>query len=386
LNKPTLSIIFLCSSLEPGKDGVGDYTRKLACALNKSGHLAAVISINDRRLENGAVWEGVQTDEMGETKALRLSSMLPWDERMQRAKDWIEKFDPQWLSLQYVPFGFHLKGLPFKLGNKLKLLTGHRRWQLMFHELSVNRFESFKFRVWSYLQMKIIRSLLHALQPVVVHTNTELYQRRLQEMGYNAMVLPLFSNISWQTGVGANGFEKIIPAFISRHREDYIIGTLFGSFDFKQWDMRSLLDKFNYRYSKKRVVMVSLGRMSAGGECWEQLKYEYPLVTFLSLGEQPAAFISYWLMHYTTFGILTTMPELSGKSGSYMAFKEHGVPVVCREKTASLQSLYLPVEKDLVQVDAATAFQLPGRRQPVVQLETVLAAFVESLAAAAGIF
>jgi hypothetical protein len=91
-------------------------------------------------------------------------------------------------------------------------------------------------------------------------------------------------------------------------------------------------------------------------------------------------------MHYTTFGILTTMPELSGKSGSYMAFKEHGVPVVCREKTASLQSLYLPVEKDLVQVDAATAFQLPGRRQPVVQLETVLAAFVESLAAAAGIF
>jgi len=33
LKFPTLNILFICSSLEPGKDGVGDYAHKLASAL-----------------------------------------------------------------------------------------------------------------------------------------------------------------------------------------------------------------------------------------------------------------------------------------------------------------------------------------------------------------
>lgn len=365
--------------MEPGKDGVGDYTRKLACALNKNGHAAAIISINDRRLGEGNLWEGVQTDEGVETKVLRLSSLITWNERMHEARNWIDNFNPEWLSLQYVPFGFHLKGLPFKLQNKLKQLTDNHHWHIMFHELSVNRFESLKFRLWSYLQIRIIRSLLHSIKPEVIHTNTVLYQKRLSEMGFNATVLPLFSNISREADFEEKSFEKIIPGFIFKHRDDYIIGTLFGSFDFKRWDMRSLLDKFNYSFSKKRVVIVSIGRMSAGSECWEQLKYEYPQIVFLSLGEQPASFISYWLSRFTNFGILTTLPELSGKSGSYMAFKEHGVPVVCREKTAALASLNLPADEALIEVNENSEFILPEKQKPVLQLEKVAEEFIHSL-------
>lgn len=373
-----VKILFICSSLEPGKDGVGDYTRKLACALNKEGSLAKIIAINDRRFEDKS-FEGFQYDEDTETEVLRLSSTLPWNVRLQKTKTLIQNFNPEWISLQYVPFGFHLKGLPFTLANKLKQVAAMQRWHVMFHELSVNRDESFKFKIWSLLQVKIIQSLLTKLKPAVIHTNTELYKYRLKEMGFKASVLPLFSNISKTIVKDEEIYNNIIPAFIYKYPGDYIIGTLFGSFDFKRWDMRTLLQKFNYSFSKKRIVIVSLGRMNAGQDCWEQLKKDFPQVIFISLGEQSSGFISYWLSHYTDFGILTTLPELAGKSGSFMAFKEHGVPVVCKEKTPSLKTLSLPVEEELIEVNTDEKFQLPLKQKPVSQLQLVTGMFIKSL-------
>ncbi len=373
-----MRILFICSSLEPGKDGVGDYTRKLACALNKKNIVAKIIAINDRRLETN-IWEGFQNDEEGETEVLRLSASVNWDIRLQKAKAFIESFKPEWVSLQYVPFGFHLKGLPFNLGKNLKQLDGRSSWHIMFHELSVNREESLKFRIWSFLQVNIIKSLLGELKPGLISTNTELYKYRLKEIGFKATVLPLFSNINNIVVENKEAFNSIIPAFIARHPEDYIIGTLFGSFDFKRWDMRSLLDKFTYSFSKKRMVIVSLGRMPAGQTCWEQLKKDYPQVLFLTLGEQSTTFISYWLSHYTDFGILTTLPELAGKSGSFMAFKEHGVPVVCKKRTSSLAAFNLPLEEGLIEVNTQAIFQLPAKQKPVSLLNKVAEQFMNEL-------
>ena len=107
-------ILFICSSLELGNDGVGDYTRKLACALIGRGHSAAIIAINDRRL-NGDIWQGKQNDENTEVQVLRLSHSQPWGFRLNKAKEFIKALNVDWISLQYVPFGFHLKGLPFNL-------------------------------------------------------------------------------------------------------------------------------------------------------------------------------------------------------------------------------------------------------------------------------
>lgn len=375
-----IRIVFICSSLEPGKDGVGDYTRKLACTLNNRGSEARIIAINDRRLNNASVWEGTQNDEGTKTEVLRLASVLTWNERVKTAKAWISNYNPDWVSLQYVPFGFHLKGLPFNLANNLLQLSSHQRWHIMFHELSVNKDESLKFKIWSWLQVNIIKSLIKNLQPTIIHTNTELYKHRLKEMGFDATVLPLFSNISSIETKNEDVYNNIIPSFIRLYQNDYLIGTLFGSFDCKRWDMRSLLNKFKpYSFNKKRAVLVSIGKMSSGVECWEQLKLEYPQVIFLSLGEQSSEFISHWLSGYTDFGILTTLPELAGKSGSFMAFKEHGIPVVCKEETASLRSFNLPVEKGLVEVTSAKEFQLPSKQKPVAQLQLVTNMFITAL-------
>jgi hypothetical protein len=46
-----MKIIFLCGSLEPGCDGVGDYTRRLAGELIKQGHHIAAVALNDQYLQ-----------------------------------------------------------------------------------------------------------------------------------------------------------------------------------------------------------------------------------------------------------------------------------------------------------------------------------------------
>lgn len=378
MNRNPQKILFICSSLEPGKDGVGDYTRKLACGLIAKGYNAAIIAINDRRLEE-KIWQGKQIEDNREVDVLRLSVSDTWNNRLRVSKKFLNEFYPDWLSLQYVPFGFNIKGLPFNLGKKLKRLNKNAGWHVMFHELAVNKEESYKFKIWALLQEKIIRSILLNLKPAIIHTNTELYKYRIKDLGFEAKVLPLFSNISKAKMHENETYKSIIPAFIQQHRGDYIIGTLFGSFDFKRWDMHSLLKKFTYKFSSNRIAIASLGRMPSGHFYWDSLKKKYPQVDFIDLGEQSAGFISYWLYEFTDFGILTTLPELSGKSGSFMAFKEHGIPVVCTQQTLSLQDFKISLDPVLTCIDPGKEFVLPIKYTPVPMLNSVVNQFTSDL-------
>src|SRR5438046_1883782 len=100
-----IKILFICSSLDPGKDGVGDYARKLASALINLGHSAAMIAINER-CPDETIWEEKQYDNDTAVNVLRLSSSVSWESRIKKAEQFVDAFDPDWMSLQYVPFGF----------------------------------------------------------------------------------------------------------------------------------------------------------------------------------------------------------------------------------------------------------------------------------------
>ena len=228
----------------------------------------------------------------------------------------------------------------------------------MFHELSVDKNESFKFRIWAFLQIHIIKSLLKKLQPAFTTTNTEVYRHHLQELGYTSFVLPLFSNIERVVANNANQFSAKLPVYLLKDRSAYLIGTLFGTFSFKSWNLHSLCGKLSAQYPKKRIVIASIGKMSSGGWYWESLKNSYPSVMFLELGIQDTAFISWWLTQYTDFGILTTLPGLAGKSGSFMAFKEHGIPVLCTEPGKQLKAYNLRLDDSLTVVT--------GDNQPLI--------------------
>jgi hypothetical protein len=354
-----IKILFICSCLEPGKDGVGDYTRKLAGALINRGHEAVIAAINDRLLQDETIWKGQQYDDNTYVEVLRLPSSLPWRLRLDEARKFADEFNPGWISFQYVPFGFQVKGLPFNIGRKLKSIGTNQCWHIMFHELSVDKTESLKFRVWALMQAHIIKTLVKTVKSALITTNTEVYRGRLEEMGFAAKRLPLFSNISHVRDNRVEIPGNIVPSYLLNNRKDYVIGTLFGNFAVKSWGLASLLDKLSTGSQNKKVIIAALGRMPSGKEYWKILPDQYPHIIFLALGVQDVAFISYWLSEYTDFGILTTPPELAGKSGSFMAFKEHGIPVVCKERGQGPEKYSFTLEQGLTEIKESEDFQIP---------------------------
>jgi hypothetical protein len=123
----------------------------------------------------------------------RLSAGIEIKKRFAIAKEWVDKIDPQWLSLQFVPFGYHPKGLKLGLSKLLLTLSNGRSWHMMFHELWVGMAneESKKLHLWGQAQRALIKSLVKSLKPAVIHTQTRLYQTLLAKMSFKAGYLPL---------------------------------------------------------------------------------------------------------------------------------------------------------------------------------------------------
>jgi glycosyltransferase involved in cell wall biosynthesis len=108
-----MKILFLCGSLEPGKCGVGDYTRRLSGELIRQGHSASIIALNDRHIN--AIIQTTQKSDEATISVLRLPSRLSNKERYEEAGKLIAEFNPEWLSLQYVPYSFQKRGLAWRL-------------------------------------------------------------------------------------------------------------------------------------------------------------------------------------------------------------------------------------------------------------------------------
>jgi hypothetical protein len=190
-----MKIVFICSSLEPRCDGVGDYVRRFAGELIRQGHDVAAVAIYEHQLKEP--FQGTQLTGEVDLSVLRLPAQMDSSERFKQAGEWINHLNPEWLSLQFVPFAFNQKGLTFGLAKKLITLGKHRNWQIMFHELWVvtDRTASFKNVFLGSIQKSLIKSLIVKLKPAVIHTQTGLYKRELKKIGFRSKHLSLFSNI-----------------------------------------------------------------------------------------------------------------------------------------------------------------------------------------------
>lgn len=375
-----MKIIFLCGSLESGRDGVGDYTRRLACELIKRGYKVEALALNDNYLVE-EILDSERVEDI-DLKVLRIPSNWSQLKRFKRAKVLIETFNPDWISLQFVPYSFHPKGLPFGLTRHLENLGKGRKWHIMFHEIWVGeeKGESLKNIYFGLIQRSIILRMIHKLRFEQIHTSIPAYKEILRHYKTNCSLLPLFSNIP-KINVNINGYAYRIAEYISGKRSGYLIGTLFGSIYFESWDLHSLLQKLSARSNNKKIVIASIGKMSSGKKHWKKMQSVYPLITFLTLGEHEPSFISYWLSAFTDFGILTTPPELAGKSGSFMAFKEHGVPVLCNEPSILLKFPYTnKMDASLTVVSSKTEnINIPGRLEPFSFLDNTVSQFIQSL-------
>jgi len=318
-----MKILFLCSSLERGKDGVGDYVRQLAGQLAGRGHVVALASTNDAA-------ENLNDPEADEAvSVLRLSAHLPWRERTRRLRSFIENFEPDCLSLQFVPFGFHRKGLPVFLPRRLQDISAGRPWHIMFHELwtGITASSPWQHKVAGFVQRGIAKDLVRRLRPVAVHTSNPLYVELLRRADISADTLPLFGNIerdeseaSWMKGV----LREL--AIKDENRPSWMVAGMFGScypdYPLEQQARRMATIAAE---SGRSLAILGIGGGTGTGDVWERrIRSAVPNVVACHLGRQESPRVSAFLSALD-IGMPCTPAEFVGKSGSAAAMVLHGV-------------------------------------------------------------
>lgn len=311
-----MKFLFLCGSLEPGRDGVGDYVRQLAGELLRKGHEAVGISLNDQYVTQEDFISPVLAKE--ELLLLRLPANWPATRRFQRAHQWVEEFQPDWISLQFVPHAFHSKGLPFFLGKYLRRLTQGWPVHLMMHEAWVGSEPGtdLKRLLISMLQEALIIRMIKRIEPAVIHTHLPLYSERLARRGWRVLPLPLFSNI------------PVAQQALKREASTLFRVGIFSQVDTGS-DFLAFIASLAAHVASQRPFQVLL----IGGAASRMQQLQTTLESIASLRGS---------VHYTGFlapaqvsealqschlGITGVPRHALGKSGSVAAFLAHGIPV-----------------------------------------------------------
>ena len=94
-----MKIIFLCGCLEPGRDGVGDYVRRLALELINQGHDVSAVALNDGYVEIKD--SGFQQLDGVSFAVLRLPKSLSYSRRFLELEEWSEIFSPDIIMRGY---------------------------------------------------------------------------------------------------------------------------------------------------------------------------------------------------------------------------------------------------------------------------------------------
>jgi hypothetical protein len=313
-----MKLLFVCSSLEPGRDGVGDYTARLSAALVRQGNQAAIIALNDKFCS--AVIEGSRSVDDNNISIIRLPTSIPLKERMVIACRFKDSFRPDWVSLQFVPFGFEKRGLPFGLGKTLLPLCRNSKLHLMFHELWVgmDTESGLKLRLWGKIQQLLIRQMVKVLRPDKIDTQTILYKEQLAKMNVASAYLPLFGNIRRPEKIRREPNKNDLNlSFI-------VFGNIHAGGDINGFAEEARLLQ---RSSGRKIEVNFLGRCGAELESWINAFRQNEIEVFI-LGEQPPSVVSEYLQK-ASHGLSSTPEVLAEKSGTVAAMIEHDLPVIC---------------------------------------------------------
>ena len=331
-----MKILFLCGSAEPGKDGVGDYTRRLCGELSRKGHKVQILSLCDYQ----ATCFTMEFQEVDEVKVQvnRLPILTLNNQRFIWSQEILNNFQPDWISLQFVPYSFNLKGLPFWLPSFLNKLKGNHKWHIMFHELwiGMDLNTTFKSKCIGLLQKGLVSKILKG--KISINTQTDLYQSKIETLGYNAQILPLFSNI---------GKNKVSIKTTTEELE--LKFCIFGGIHFGA-PIEKFIDEL------KQVLLISkdirtlkfifIGSCGAAIEEWKIVllahKINFEITGFVTDEEISV------LLSSCQYGISTTPYILSQKSGSLAAMFDHCLPVICVARNWEVKGFEQPLFSNLI--------------------------------------
>lgn len=374
-------ILFISGTLETGKSGVADYILVLCKELTKLGLACKCIAIHDVFLAKNTS-ESIVRYNIGKIQLVRFSSLLTWSARAHKLRAEIKDFGPDWISLQYVPYAFHPKGLPFVLIKCLNSVQPLASWEIMVHEIWVDPEVGIKSRILSSIQQYILLTLLKRLRPTVIHTTNFWYQKLLDKSGFNSQILPLFSSIPFEPlslSVSNLDLNRSGP----RLRWSFVV---FGTIN-RNWDPYPLLE----RIESTRIYcnidfcnFVAVGNIGEyGNELWDSLKIsKFVNFDFLRLGELTVEEVSEQLQ-LADFGISVAPSHLIDKSSSVAAMISHGLPVIitrlsphCEQWHRSLKNTckYILLDSSFAETLANTE-----RFQPKNTISTTAKQFIHSL-------
>lgn len=385
-----MKIAFITSCLESGKDGVGDYTRLLAAECVRRGHECCLISLNDHFLTQISQLETVVDSVKFAT--LRLPASIPWKCRIAYVRDFLDALKPEWLSLQFVPYGFQDKGIVIDLSKWLRPLIQGRQLHIMFHELWIGNYVGAKQkeRLIGTVQKFFILRLVNQLQPAVVHTSNSAYVAILNQQGISTHRLPIFGNIPISEHNADSWLflklQKLGLDIRADNRDHFWLFGIFGTLH-PVWPAEPL---FTYLHQaatqhQRRIVIISIGRLGTGEKLWENLSKDYShRFVFLQLGEQLSIKISEFF-NSIDFGISTTPYLTSGKSGTVAAMIEHGIPVIVNRD--DFQPLSCPIpqhehEPLLIKMDSNLSLVISDYLQKQIaqpRIPSVALKFIEDL-------
>lgn len=315
-----MKIFFICGSLEPGRDGVGDYSRRLCVALLRKGIAVQILSLCDQHAISFI--REYQTLEESTVVVNRIPKATTNKQRFIWSQGIITDFEPDWISVQYVPYSFHPKGMPLWLPSFFKKIKGNHQWHIMFHELwiGMDTHDSFKNKCIGFFQKYLLLKILDGEEKKILNTQIDLYQYQLESLGYNVQILPLFSNIIKNR---ESNFEK--------NKDDLELRfCLFGSIHYGapvQQFIRDLQLVLSSSKEQRVLKFIFIGSCGIAIEEWKEIlianKINFESTGFVSDQEISTILSS---CHY---GISTTPYVLNQKSGSLAAMLDHELPVLC---------------------------------------------------------
>ncbi len=312
------SVLFLSPGIRPGSGGVADYCVHLSRALAAHGvecHLAS--------------WNEEAGDASAE-RTLFLSERhgTSVHEKTERLRVYLQRHSIEWVSLQFVNFGFARRGLIHGLAPALAPVLNGKRVHVFLHELwlGANRGAKLREKLWGAWQKRQLLQLLAALQPEAVCTNIELYQRQLARAGVDATVLPIFGNIP-VSSTRADEFlmRQLNHAPTKGTRADHFCVGLFGAI-YPDWPFHRVIPQVLQHAGNRQTVFVLFGRNGDTGAFCEYIA-SFPRAQVLVLGPLEPDTIDH-VMNSMDLALASTPAEGIFKSGSAISFLERGVPTV----------------------------------------------------------
>ena len=368
-------ILFICGSLEPDKDGVGDYVWKLATSLREFGFSCTCVSISDKFV-TPKTNSYDHTDFPSDIGRYRISASTSWREKLRLLNLIAKKEEPLYISFHYVPYAYSSKGVPFRLVNWLPKLKYKCYWQLMLHEIWVDPSQKTSNMLLSPAQKVLLKILVYRISPSVINTTNTYYVRQLLKIGVKSLKLPLFSNINY----------TYVPPIAREPRSWRFL--FFGSIH-PEWKHDYLLNAIELARLKSNIAICSFILIGHAGDygmkLWKRLAAnDRPNFNFQTLGVLPEKEVSRQLQ-IADFGVTTTPSHLVEKSGSVAAMLAHGLTVIIPRVT-----IYSPdfnsVHDDnssfiLFKKDHELELVTSMRKEPVDQLQATTKQFIASLRA-----